>query len=95
MQIVGLVWRGQRHELRWCVIEPAAMPFPPSFIICLDSTHNGREINILYSFVNNVYSARCFKQIWKVGKVGKIGKVGKEGKEGRLRVNSLPDFPAV
>ncbi len=76
-----LVWFGEVSvtELSWCVIEPAAMPFAPSFIICLDSTHNGREMNILYSFVNNVYSVRCFKQIWKIGKVGKVGK------EGRLR----------
>jgi hypothetical protein len=53
-----LVWFGEVSvtELRWCVIEPAAMPFARSFIICLDSTHNGREINILYSFVNNVYT---------------------------------------
>jgi hypothetical protein len=91
-----LVWFGEVSvtEPRWSVIEPAAIPFAPSFIICLDSTHNGREINIAYSFVNNVYSARCFKQISKVGKVGEVGKVGKVGKvgmvgkvgkEGRLR----------
>ncbi len=29
-------------------------------------------------------SARCFKQIWKVGKVGMVGKVGKVGKAGKV-----------
>ncbi len=29
-------------------------------------------------------SARCFKQIWKVGRVGMVGKVGKVGKAGMV-----------
>jgi hypothetical protein len=29
-------------------------------------------------------SARCFKQIWKVGKVGKVGMVGKVDWEGLI-----------
>jgi hypothetical protein len=45
--------------------------------------HTG-QVCTLHTCIHFLFSARCFKQIWKVGKVGKVGKVDKVGKVGKV-----------